>query len=158
MKQILVLCVIVVGGCVTLEPWKEYLDARFPEWRRYLDQRISCNFNNQPVDEVLADPLFEFKGMPQVVKQPVSLSQLDFYGPLVHERLLTLRATRATRREILWRIAQQCDLDMNVEWDHDSIEPVAVAIEPKKKVQNNRIEHDSSRAAADGVLPGTVHP
>ncbi len=125
----------LLAGCMSKQPWRGFLDTERVSWRQYLDQTIDVNVTDKPVDQVVQAPLFpdfncivNLGGEPSPAGEPFAEP-----GTNTDQRLVfTLSANGISRREVLWRIAKQCGLDMSIARD-DTGKPRAVLIRPKKK-------------------------
>ena len=136
MRRMTVIAVaFVLHGCATGHPWHGFLDTEREGWRQYLDQRIDVAFSNEPLADILRGPLFpDFN----CIINLNAVTPIQATAPLSAEAveeppkyLVTLQAAGMTRREALWRIAEQCDLAMSVMRDESGV-PRAVLIRPKK--------------------------
>ena len=105
MKKInVILLALILTGCATREPWQGFLQKENNAWLTYLDQTIDVDINNKPLDEILVAPIFpNFNSIMNQTETP------DF------RHLVTLKANGISRREALWRIAKQCNVQMTVE-------------------------------------------
>lgn len=126
----------LLAGCMTRQPWQGFLDTERASWRQYLDQNIDISVTAKPVAEVVQAPLFpDFNCIINLGGEPHPQTGEPFaeLGTNTGERLVfTLSAKGISRREVLWRIAKQCSLDMSIARD-DTGTPRAVLIRPKKK-------------------------
>ena len=119
MKEMILVAISgILLGCVNLRPWDGFLDSEHKEWRTYLDQRIDVECSNQPIENVLKAPLFPEFNCVILLGEP---------HPSVN-----IHAKGITRRETLWRIEKQCDLEMGIVRDENG-RPRYVLIGSKKK-------------------------
>ena len=104
----------VLIGCATHKPWQGFLANGVGRWEYYLNQEIDIRVDNKPLAEVLCSPLFpDFNVIISSGKPPVVVGTDPFAKSSEPEPFpVTLHANGITRREALWRISQQCKIEM----------------------------------------------
>ena len=106
----------IIAGCRSVQPWHGFLNKDYRPWQEYLEQNIDIEVSNKPLDDVLTEPLFpNFNCI-------IKLSGQSDTPPRV-----TMYTREITRREALWRMAQQCKVRMTVEGN-------VVLIVPKREM------------------------
>lgn len=131
----------MLTGCATTPPWAGFLDTGTQRWQAYLDEPIDVDYTNHPLSEVLRKP--EFPNFNVVIHfetgtVEVAEGNAPFESiPDEPERFrVTMRAHGMTRREILWRITEQCHLDMSIGRDENG-NPRRVVIQPRKSAEQS---------------------
>jgi len=139
-EMIVVATVGILTGCVMgLPPWHGFLDTERPPWQQYLDQRIDVAVTNQPLADFLHSPLFpDFNCIISLGGQ-AEPSKAEGDDPFPAESgveseriVVTLTVKGITRREALWRIEKQCNLEMTIARD-ESGSPRCVLIKQRKR-------------------------
>lgn len=100
-RAMLIVVVCTAFGCASVAPWQGYLDAPVAAWRKYLDEQVDVRFADTPLSQALHMPPFEH------------MNYTMGFGP-TGEPVITIEGNALTRREILWRIAQEHDLAMTI--------------------------------------------
>ena len=149
--RIIVIC-LMLNGCVSTPPWRGFLNTGAQRWEAYLDEPIAVDYTNRPLSEVLTEPEFpNFNVIIQFGHGTVDVAEGDDPFENVSEEpepsRVTMSAHAMTRREILWRIAKQCDLDMSVGRDENG-NPRCVVILPRKGAEQSPAG-DSLKAAPE---------
>jgi hypothetical protein len=139
-KVAITILILMLSGCVTTTPpWTGFLDTDVPRWQAYLDELIHVDYTDHPLSEILTGPEFpnfnviiDFGAVPEELPEGA-----DFFEGIPDEPepfRVTMRVHGVTRREVLWRIARQCDLDMSIGWDENG-NPRCVVIKPRKRAE-----------------------
>jgi hypothetical protein len=104
-------------GCASSQPWHGFLDSEVPTWQQYLDEPISVAITNVPLGELIGRYPFQNLNAAILFRDAAATAAVD---PFVVEPLeprqyvVNTTADHTTRRELLWRIAQEYALSMEI--------------------------------------------
>jgi hypothetical protein len=118
-RMIFIAALGILAGCASVQPWHGFLNKDYRPWLEYLDHAVDIDVADKPLADILVEPLFpNFNCIINLTEHPDA--------PL----RVTMRAKGITRREALWRMAQQCNVRMTAEGNVVLIVPKEGIAEP----------------------------